>query len=136
MRLSAYTPEGCATVHTDHDEMQKWAYRNFMKFIKEKCKILPLGNNSPMHHNGLGADHLESSIAEKVLGVLLNRKLSMSQQCALATKKANIILSCTRGSVASRLGEVITSLCSAVVRHIWNAVASSGLHSMTETWTY
>ena len=58
----------------------------------------------------LGADLLESSSAEKDLGVLVGSKVPMSQQCALVAKAAYSILGCLKRSVASRLREVILPL--------------------------
>ena len=62
------------------------------------------------------ATQLESSFAEKDLGVLVDTKLNTSQQCVLVTKVANGILGCIRESIASRSREVILLLCSVLVR--------------------
>jgi len=87
-----------------------------VKFNKGKHKVLHLGKNKSTHQYVVGAAQLESSFAEKDLGVLMDNKLNRSQQRALAAKKANGILLCIRRSVASRLREVIVLLYSAVVR--------------------
>ncbi|KAK4827149.1 hypothetical protein QYF61_015103, partial [Mycteria americana] len=49
--------------------------------------------------------------------------------------KTNSLLGCNRGSVASRSREVILPLCSAVGRHTWSAVSSSGLPSTRKIQT-
>jgi len=64
-----------------------------MKFKKDKYKALYLGRSNPRQQYMLGATQLESSSAETSL---VDIDLNMSQQCALAAKKFNNILGCTR----------------------------------------
>lgn len=96
------------------NRLEKWDDRSFIKFNEGKCKFLHLGKINSMHHCMLGAVQLESSFEENNLGVLVDTKFNMSQQCAFAAK-IHGILGCIKSSAASRLREVILLLCSALL---------------------
>jgi len=83
---------------------------------KGKCRVLHLGRNNPKHQYRLEVDLLDSSSVERDLGVLVDDKMTMSQQYALVAKKANGVLGCIKRSVASRSREVLFPLYCALVR--------------------
>ena len=64
----------------------------------------------------MGEEFIESSSA-KNLEVLIDEKLSLHQECALAAQKANNILGCIGSGLASREREVLVPLYFTLVRY-------------------
>jgi len=69
-------PVSYADIQQDPDRLESWAERNLMRFNKGKCRVL----------------HMEKNSKGKDVGVLVDNRLAVSQQCALVAKKANGML--------------------------------------------
>ncbi|GAB0176341.1 mitochondrial enolase superfamily member 1 [Grus japonensis] len=110
------TSEARVTVQEDLDRLEEWANKKFMKFNKDKCKVLHLGKHNPGVQHRPGSTQLGSSSVERDLGVVVDNRLNMSEHCAAAAKKANRMLGCINKGITSRDKEVIIPLYSVLVR--------------------
>ncbi|CAM5079111.1 unnamed protein product [Eretmochelys imbricata] len=98
------------------DDLVNWSNSNRMKFNSEKCKVMHLGINNKNFCYKLGTHYLEVIEEKKDLGVLVDHRMTMSRQCDMAVKKANVVLECIRRGNSSRDKEVLIPLYKALVR--------------------
>jgi len=110
------------------DRLEGWEERDLMRVNNRRCKFLHVGRNNHIYQYRLGADLLEWSSAEEDLGVLVDNRFAVSQQCVLVAKKAIGNLGCITESVASRVRVVIFPVYSALVRpHLQHRVQLGAL---------
>ncbi|CAM5076776.1 unnamed protein product [Eretmochelys imbricata] len=98
------------------DDLINWSNSNRMKFNSEKCKVMHLGINNKNFCYKLGTHQLEVTEEEKDLGVLVDHRMTMSRQCDMAVKKANVVLGSIRRGTSSRDKEVLVPFYKALVR--------------------
>lgn len=106
--------------------------------FKGQCKDLPLSKTNSTHQHRLVAKQLESSFAEKNLGILVDTchglelddlKGPFQPKPSLAAKKVNCILAFIRKSTTRKLWDVTTAFYVTLVICFWGTACNSVLSS-------
>ena len=74
------------------DSLMKWSQDWQMDFNVDKCHIMHIGQGNNEYKYTMGGKELQESEFEKDIGVIVQRNLRPSLQCAKAAKTANAIL--------------------------------------------
>lgn len=93
----------------DLDRLERRAHANLMKLNKAKCMVWHMGWKNQKQKCRLGGDRIESSPGKKDSGLLVDKKLKMTQKCASAVQKANCVLGCIQSS-ARQQGKGVDSI--------------------------
>ena len=101
---------------SDLDRLVQWSEEWQMKFNHNKCNIMNMGRVYQKNFYELGGQKMEHIGKGKDLGIMVNSKLSASDQVTEARKKALRMLGVINRNVAYKSAEVITKLYCAFVR--------------------
>ncbi|RMC00375.1 hypothetical protein DUI87_22983 [Hirundo rustica rustica] len=82
------TPEGQDAIQRDLDKIKNWVHGDLRSFNKTKCWCCTWLGAIPCTAQA-GDEQMESSPAQRDLGVLLGERLDMTQQCVLEPEWKN-----------------------------------------------
>jgi len=74
------------------DGADQWSQKWGMPFNVAKCKVMHIGNNNPNHRYTMAGQALESTAAERDVGVQITPKMNWSEQCAKAAATGSRVL--------------------------------------------
>ena len=100
----------------DLDTAVEWAQTWQMQFNTNKCKVMHVGHRNERAIYNMGNHRLEEVEEEKDLGVLIHRTLSVSNNCAVAVKKANQMAGHIYRTVTHKSVQTVVPLYKALVR--------------------
>ena len=82
----------------------------------EKCKCVRYDHNNRHCDYFMDEAPIQTSHKEKDLGVIITDKLEVTEQCAKASKKANVMLGMINRAIKYKTKEVVLQLYKSLVR--------------------
>lgn len=123
-------------VQRDMDRFERWGHSDLMKFNKCEVQVQgpTVGLGQSQAHTGWG--ETGSSPKEKVLGMLVDMKFSISQQCMLAVQKATILWAAFKVLWPSGQGRWLSPSILFLWDPTWHMTSNYGACSIgrMETW--
>ena len=120
-------PSDITRLQDDINAADKWSKDWQLHFNATKIHALHFGWKNEKHQYHIGEELLEPTNEEKDLGVTIDQELKFHRHVALATKRANGVLSQIRRTIKYKEKEIIIPLYMALVRPlleygnvIWN----------------
>jgi len=114
-----------ATLQSDLHALHSWSTKWLLRFHPEKCKMMRLSTSTHNHlpvynmHSNSGMVALAWSTREKDLGVLVDSKLTFSEEISCRIKKANTIMGVIRRTFTYLDQKIFLCLyCSMVRPHL------------------
>ena len=92
--------DGQGALQRDLTKVQKWAEKWKMEFNIGKCKIMHIGKKNPKNVYVMGGTELETTRAERDLGVTIDDQLDLGKHIKSIVAKANRMLGLIRISFA------------------------------------
>jgi len=111
------------------DTLEHWMISNIMKFNERKCWDLHLGLNNTIHRHRREMSGWRAAQLKGTWGVG-DSKISVSQQRALAARRANGILDCIKHSTAIWSKEVILPIYLAQIYSHFKYCVQFWLHNL------
>ena len=100
------------------DSLTEWSYTWQLHFNTDKCKIMHLGKNNVKETYTMDGQVLETTSAEKDIGVMVQDYLKPSLYCAKVAAKANGVLGQLSRAVMYRDSTTFINLYLVYVRPI------------------
>lgn len=104
-------------IHSPGRPPWSWGGSQIRNFNKESI-VLPLGQNNPVHQLKMGTAWLNSSNAEKKLGITEDTEVNESKWQALIVSKAKWRLGCIRSCKASRRRHFVLTTGEAILNTV------------------
>lgn len=110
--------EDCRKLQDDIRALKTWSEKWLLKFHPSKCKVMRIGRSEVPEEHYVMDEIMESVVAEKDLGVIIDSDLSFEKHASEKINKANSIVGLIRRTFVSLDEVIFRSLFTALIRPI------------------